>query len=91
MTRINQKPMREEEKNYLTRLQHQYDLKTRELAVIGREFLEYRSGLAARDDEFSMRFGKNYAVGEMKDEINSKMSYSLRLNPLPPLRAPHQK
>lgn len=81
------KPMRSEEEEIINELEKQYQEKTEELQQIGRDFLDYRSGLVIRDGQFNSRFQKQPAnIAIMKPQKAKTVNLS-RLRPLPPLAA----
>jgi hypothetical protein len=79
---------RQEEQSVIERLEATLKMKTKLLAQIGRDFLDFREGLHLRDGEFTQRFGILPSVAIVKHPATRqavKRHAASRKEPLPPL------
>ncbi|OHT12750.1 hypothetical protein TRFO_17293 [Tritrichomonas foetus] len=90
MESFSARPMRIEEKSVIDRLTLTLDEKTEKLKSIGKEFLDYREGLAIRDREFNQRFVRLPQVSiESRNQKRRSTTGFARKKPLPPLPTPN--
>ena len=87
--RAQNKPMREEERIELERLQNICDLTTKQLTAILKDAMAYRSRMKQQEETINQRFGGPRQIAVLKSkqpgEARSK-SNIVKRNPLPPLQ-----
>ena len=87
--RAQNKPMREEERIELERLQNICDLTTKQLTAILKDAMAYRSRMKQQEETINQRFGGPRQIAVLKShqpgEGRSK-SNIVKRNPLPPLQ-----
>ena len=86
ITQVKEKPMGEEEKITIDQLTLSLEEVTENLKAVGKEFLDFREGLAVRDNEFNARFGRAPQISfDIKNSKQRSSSVFSKRKPLPPL------